>query len=287
MSVVQRIITGCRPGGGGLRSSRASRVGAALCLTILLLAAGGCATPESQSRISTRPFTFAADTLAFPNELAWVYFHDSKGQWTARKRDPTPDYYHHCFVVARTARQFFYAARFDTNLPVADEKTYRRLVRKVVDTNPRKIRADKDRIVIPGFPDLHSFSVARESLLKSECGSAWESYFQRGHWRMVFPFSRSHQTATAEELVQAIEKHAAPVIHLARFPQLTINHAALVFESKDEPGQIQFTLYDPNYPAAPGTLTFDKTNRTFTLPANTYFEGGRVDIYQIYHRWCY
>jgi hypothetical protein len=287
MSVVQRIVTGCRGDGGKLKASRGSGVGAVLCLAALLLAAGGCATPESQSRVATRPFAFATDTFAFPNELVWVYFHDSKGQWTSREREPKPDYYHHCFVVARAARQFFYAARFDTNLPVADEETYRRLVRKVVDANPRKIRADKDRVVIPGFPDLRSFSMARESLLKSECGSAWESYFQRGHWRMVFPFSRGHQAATAEELVQAIEKNEAPVIHLARFPQLTINHAALVFECKEEPGQIQFTIYDPNYPAAPATLTFDKTNRRFTMPGNTYFEGGRVDIYQVYHRWCY
>ena len=287
MSFVRIIVAGCRRWIASIESCPPRSGLALLGLVIFLSLASGCATRDLHTTVPSRPFSFAADTFAFPNELVWVYFHDANGKWTANKREPRPDYCQHCFVVARTARQFFYAARFDTNLPVADEATYRRLVRKVVDTNPRKLRPPKDRIVIPGYPDLRTFSTAQERLLKSECGAAWESYFQRGHWRMIFPFSRSHQAATAEELLQAIQAHMAPVVHLARFPQLSINHAVLVIDGKEEPDLIQFTLYDPNYSDAPGALTYNKTNRTFTMPANTYFEGGRVDVYQVYHSWYY
>jgi hypothetical protein len=190
-------------------------------------------------------------------------------------------------VVARAARQFFYAARFDTNLPVADDQTYLRLTRKVVSANPKRIQAEKDRIVIPGYPDLRTFSAAHEEMLKAECGGAWQSYFQCGHWRMVFPFSRRHQAATAKELATALDANLAPIVHVARFPSLAINHAVVVIGMCEVPNGIEFSIYDPNYPEAPGSLTFNRTNRTFTMPANTYFQGGRVDVYQIYHGFCF
>ena len=47
---------------------------------------------------------------------------------------------------------------------------------------------------------------------------------------------------------------------------------------------IRFAAYDPNAPDAPATLSYDRATRTFTLPHNTYFRGGRVDVYEIYHR---
>jgi len=261
-----------------------SRV-ASLLFALGLLVLPGCATGTKP--VSSRPFSFAHDTFAYANELVWVYYHDANGKWTSTKRDPKPEYSQHCFVVARTARQFFYAARFDTNLPVADDKTYLRLIRKVVNANPKKLRAEEDRIVIPGYPDLRTFSAAYEDTLKAECGGAWQSYFQCGHWRMVFPFSRRHQAATATELVGSLEAKLVPVVHLACFPSLAINHAVLVIGLREEPDRIEFSIYDPNYPEAPGTLTYNRTNRTFSLPANTYFEGGRVDVYQIYHGLCY
>lgn len=257
----------------------------ALVFALGLLVLSGCATATKP--VSPRAFSFAHDTLSYPNELVWVYYHDANGKWTSAKRDPKPDYSQHCFVVARTARQFFYAARFDTNRPAADDKTYLRLIRKVVEANPNKVRAEGDRIVIPGYPDLRTFSAAYEEILKAECGGAWQSYFQRGHWRMVFPFSRRHQAATATQLVESLEANLAPVVHLACFPSLAINHAVLVIGLREESDRIEFSIYDPNYPEAPGALTYNRTNRTFTFPANTYFEGGRVDVYQIYHGFCY
>ena len=251
----------------------------------LLLLLAGCATGPRP--VSPRPFSFAHDTFAYPNELVWDYYHDANGKWTASKREPKPDYSHRCFVVARTARQFFYAASFNTNLPAADDKTYLRLIRKVVAANAKKLRAAEDRIVIPGYPDLRTFSAVYEEMLKAECGGAWQSYFQCGHWRMVFPFSRRHQAATATELVEALKANLVPVVHVARFPSLAINHAVLVIGLSEEADRIEFSIYDPNYPELPGSMTYNRTTRTFSMPPNTYFEGGRVDAYQIYHGFCY
>jgi hypothetical protein len=244
----------------------------------------GCATAPPKLA-APRPFAFEQDTFAFANDLVWEYYFDENGKWTSRRREPPRDYTHHCFVVARAARQFFQFARFDPQQPVADEATYRRLVRAVVSRSPR--RAAAEAVIIPGYPNLRAFSQAHERLLKEECGAAWESYVQRGHWRMTFPFSRGHQANTAGRLLEALRRGTPPVVHLVRFPSLTINHAGVVFDAAEAPDAIRFALYDPNEPGAPTELTYDRATRTYSFPSNAYFIGGRVDVYEIYRGWCY
>src|SRR5262249_23078873 len=150
-----------------------------------------------------------------------------------------------CFVVARAARQFFLNARFVPDQPMADQATYRKLVREVVASNPREALPEEHKIPIPGYPDLRAFSQARQTLLQEECGSAWQSYFQRGHWRMILPFSRHHQTEMADQILAQLKTNEPVVIHVVCFPSLAINHAMLVFDGKEDKDQIRFTTYDP------------------------------------------
>lgn len=258
-------------------------------LRLLLLAAllCGCTTARPPLAATSRQFDFQKDTFAYPNDLVWEYGYDADGKWKGHQRQPKPSYTLHCFVVARSARQFFDNARFDPNLPVADAVAYRRLIHKVVSANPRKPLPEHSKIVIPGYPDLRAFSGAQAELLKAECGSAWQSYLQRGNWRMIFPFSRHQQENVAEQLLLHLKESGPTIVHLVRFPQLTLNHAVVIFDAKADGKNLEFTTYDPNQPAEPIPLTFDSASRTFLFPANSYFEGGRVDVYEIYHRWNY
>ena len=252
----------------------------------LALVLSGCAS----SRPAAAPalhFNFAQDTIAYPNELVWEYRFDEHGRWVHNRRAPNPGYTHHCFVVARAAKQFFEHARFDPTQPVADADTYRRLIRKVVSISPRKDLPAGAKIVIPGFANLREFSRAQEKLLKAGCGGAWRSYFQHGHWRMIWPFSRRHQKKMAEELVNDLKQNRPPVVHLVRFPSLAINHAMLLFDFTENEKEIGFAAYDPNSPDHPAELTYDRTTRAFSLPTNFYFPGGRVDVYEIYRDWCF
>jgi hypothetical protein len=190
-------------------------------------------------------------------------------------------------VVSRSACQFFENAVFEPRRPKVDESTYRRLVRRVVSTSLRTPLPESGKIVFPGYADLRSFSLEQETLLKAECGGAWRCYFQRGNWRVVFPFSRHQQEHVAQMLQDELQQKAVAVVHLVRFPQLSINHAVLMFKAKANPKEIQFLTYDPNEPDKPTIVTFDRTTKTFSLPANAYFQGGRVDVYPIYHRLMY
>ena len=255
------------------------------CLTALALA--GCATSHPDATETRRPFNFQTDTFAYPNDLVWEYYFDAQGKWKNRPRLPKPDYTHHCFVVARSARQFFEHARFDPDLPVPDTNTYRHLIRRVLATGPSHMLPDSEKIVIPGYANLRAFSQAQEHLLKSECGGAWQSYFQHGHWRMLMPFTRGHQERMVAQLLDDLKADRPPVVHVVRFPHMTINHAVVLFDSTETGSEIIFSTYDPNKPDKPAALTYNRATRTFTFPANDYFPGGRVDVYEVYRDWRY
>lgn len=247
----------------------------------------GCATRNVRG-VSERPFVFSRDTFSYRNDLVWEYvFDDATGKTSHRTKEVRPDYTHHCFVVARSARQFFQFARFDPTLPLADDATYRKLINRVVARDPQHDITEQQRIIIPGFTNLFDFSIGKRKLLQEECGGAWRSYLQRGHWRIMVPFSRGGQEREARALMQEIRNHRPPVVHLVKFPQLTINHAVLLFDVVETPRAIEFIAYDPYEAEHPVKVTFDRATRQFTFDRNPYFIGGRVNVYEIYRAWYF
>jgi len=248
----------------------------------------GCATSQPPADAFPRRFVFGQDTLAYSNELYWVYKVDPEtGRTTHEPCEPKPTYALHCVPVARTARLFFQHARFETNLPPPDATTARTLVQQVLKRSPSVEVGKAERVVIPGYANLRDFSAAHEQLLKAECGSKWNSYFQRGNWRLIFPFSRRHQERMARRLVESIRRRRPPVVHLGDFPRLRLNHAVVLCDAREGDKEIEFSVYDPNDSSQPARLRFDRVSRRFYFPANFYFAGGRVDVYEIYCAWNY
>lgn len=104
---------------------------------------------------------------------------------------------------------------------------------------------------------------------------------------MILPFSRHHQEQMASQLVIDLKANIPPVVHVVRFPQLSINHSVLLFGAHETEQDIRFDAYDPNNPFKPVTLTYDRKTKTFSFPGNDYWRGGRVDIYEVYRGWAY
>jgi hypothetical protein len=230
-----------------------------------------------------RRFLFKQDTFPFANDLVWQYRIDpATGTMTPSRRGGSPAYSHRCFVMVRSARQFFYHARFEPGLPVADPQTCRRLIRAVIERSPRQASPAAEKIVIPGYDCLHSLSQAREALLKAELGGPWQSYFVRSHWRMVAPTGRRHQEQMAQQLTRALVERAAPVVHLYRFPRITINHGIVLFGATESDAEIQFDVYDPNIPDRPLKLLYQRAARTFFFPQTHYWAGGALNVYEMY-----
>jgi hypothetical protein len=235
-----------------------------------------------------RPFDFERDAFSFANELVWVYqFDPATGSMTTLKNSPAPQYTHRCFVLVRCARQFFYHARFEAKQPPVAADSYRRLIRQVIRRSPRQPAREPDKIIIPGYDGLRAFSLAQESLLKAECGAAWQSYALRSHWRMVLPISRRNQEKVSAKLLESFAQRTIPIVHLVRFPQLTINHGIVLFGHQETEAEILFAAYDPNQPGQPTRLTYRRAEQTFHFPRNHYWAGGRVDVIEVFRDWLY
>ena len=230
-----------------------------------------------------RRFQFERDTFAFPHELAWKYHFDpATGAMTTYRADPPPTYYHRCFVLVRAVRLFFDYAQFRPELPPADAETYRKLVREIIARNPRRAGVESERVVIPGYDGLRAFSQAYEAVLKAECGAPWESYFLRSHWRMIFRVSGRFQEKMAEKLKRSLSKRGVALVHLFRFPRITINHGIVLYRFADSGQDIEFEAYDPNLPEHPVTLVYEKERRVFTFAPNIYWGGGVLSVMEIF-----
>ena len=247
----------------------------------VLLLALGCSARTSPVAPGRAPFRFPADAFAFANETIWEYGPDpASGHVGWYRPEPRPVFVLRCGALARAARQFYAAARFDPDAPALDEATYARLVRAVLQTDPR--RPPPSPIVIPGYTDLRSFSAAHERLVRAALPGPRPSYLQRGNWRMIFPFSARHQAAVADRLLESLARGWPPIVHVLRFPRITINHVVLVYAAEETPTRVRFEVYDPNDAARPVVLSFDRVTRTFSYARTRYFPGGPVNVYEIY-----
>jgi len=237
-------------------------------------------------RQGARAFQFERDTFAFPHELVWKYqFDPVTGAMRVRKADPPPTYYHRCFVMVRATRQFFYHARFEPERPPVDEQSYRRLVAQVIARSPRKPCPEPARIAIPGYDGLRSFSRGQERALKNGCGAAWESYFLRSHWRMIFPMMPWHRKKMAGQLKRSLPRRGLTLVHLFRFPRITINHGIVLYGLAESEQAIEFEAYDPNIPEHPLKLIYERDRRRFTYAPNRYWGGGPLNVVEIYCDW--
>lgn len=243
---------------------------------------------EGDGSDTLEPFRFSRDTFTFVNELVWRYrFDPVTGAMTVCPCDPPPSYSHRCFVVVRSARQFKYHARFVPELPRASEGDYVSLIRRVVSSDPRKPSTGDDRVALPGFVGLREFSGAYEHLLKRHCGGPLQSYFIRSHWRMVFPVPGWHQREMAERLLARVRAGAMPLVHVFKFPRVTINHGLLLFGAKERETEIEFMAYDPNIASEPVTLKYDRDRQAFVFPATIYWSGGPVKVIEIFRGGLY
>ena len=241
----------------------------------------GCAAPGAARPAA--PFRFERDSFAFANDTVWAYDVDAATGHTAwRRREPPPAFALRCGNMARAARQFHLQARFAPDRPPPDDTTLTALVQQVLRRDPRDETPASDPVVIPAYDGLRSLSAAHADLFKAALGGAWRSYMQRGNWRMVFPFAPAQQRVEAERLAAALRRGETPILHVLRFPALTLNHMVLLYGVEETPEELRFAAYDPNDAAAPIVVRWDRGARTFVYPRTVYFAGGPVRGYAVY-----
>ena len=241
----------------------------ALCL-LLLLAAPLCA----------RDFDLRRDTFAFSNDTVWQYGVDERGQLHISLRDQPAEFSHRCFVLARAVLQFQQFARFAPEQPKVSREEYRRIIKRVCRV-PVWSGGPRERIVIPGYRDLHAFSVAYEGLLKEHLGNWLPTYLRIGNWRMAMGHPRAGQAAAARWLERSVAEKKLRAVYIARFPHM--NHVVVVYaQRRERNGDIRFLVYDPNYPSQPSWLLYRAAERSFDFEKRWYFPGGRVNVMRVF-----
>ena len=237
-----------------------------------------CGWLQLHSRANS--FTIERDTFAFSNDTVLRYGLDEGGRLHISRRDKPVEFGHRCFVLARGVLQFHHFVRFDAEAPKVSREEYRRLVLRIF-RRPVWAPSLRERIVIPGYHNLHDFSRAYEGLLKETLGNWIPSYLRVGNWRMAWPFPRCGQAAAARWLIRSMEGGEPRALYLARFPHM--NHVVVAYRMQRKAnGDLRFTVYDPNYPNESSWVDYHPRTRSFSFQKRWYFPGGRVNLFRVF-----
>ena len=217
-------------------------------------------------------FSFERDTFTFRNEI----------------REKTPDrddlYANYCFVLARGLRQFFLFARFDSAAPRLGPTDYAARVREVVSRPPwRPALAPDDRVVIPGYASLREFSRAEESAVKEGLGGRFWTFMHWTNWRVTFAMSFAHQAKVLEEIQDDLAAGRLVQLLVTNWPKPELNHTVVAFASRANGAGVDLTVWDPNEPEAPGTITFHPLLGGFWATRVYETQPGVIRVFRMYH----
>jgi len=231
-----------------------------------------------------RTFDARRDVFAFANETVWNY---QGGEVKWERGDPGKSegrhYTRRCFVLARSAAQFWNFARFAPEEPRASPAELGKRIRAVVARPLWRRPRGEARVEIPGFSDLRTASATEPKVFQDSLGGWGQSYFRWGNWRIVLPLGKRNQAKVVSELRHYLAVNGPTVLWLVNFPSLTINHAVLAVREHGSPAA-QFEVYDPNLPEESLRLIFDEATGRFHYPKTFYFSGGTVGVRLAYHQ---
>ena len=196
---------------------------------------------------------FGVDTFAFRNDSR--IHHRGK-----------PDLYANwCFLLARAVVQFQRFARFapdESRLPSA---AYTALVRRITARAPwRAPLPGEARVVVPGFASLHDLTREEVGAVKAGLRFRLWSMVRASNWRIVYPHPRGQQLRVVGEIVAELQAGRAVQLLISDFPRIALNHSVLAYDyTSIDHHAIDFRVFDPNDPTAPGVIRFDRRDGRF------------------------
>ena len=252
-------------------------------LLISLLLANALPAYEPPAAPAVRPFQFNTDSFSFANETVWNYVNGAVQSESSRPQAQKRNYTRRCFVVTRGAVQFWKFARFD---PKAAPLPQDQLAARIREVTGRSVwlpaLSQQERIVFPGYANLHEISAADPGIFQENIGLGWPVYFRAGNMPIVAPVYRETEARLNDEIFHDLQMNWPTLVWLYNFPSLNINHVVVVIAGKKDHGQFHYQVYDPNYTDTPKKLDYDATSSTFSYQPTFYFKGGTVNARAIY-----
>jgi hypothetical protein len=228
------------------------------------------------------PFDPGKGVLSFSNETYYEYSTDANGYVTFHRRNVAEEnlYSRHCFVMVRAVMQSHKFAEYRPDLPKATDAQYRALILKL-SRIPVWSHAPAQKVTIPGYPDLRSFSADHPLLFQNNLGRWWPPFWRLGNWRMVLPVPRAGQQRLAAWFRRRLDSGRIQPVYLTRFRPM--NHCLIIYRYTTQPnGDVDFSAYDCNQPHARPALHYRAADRSFYWPRSWYWSGGLVTALKLY-----
>jgi hypothetical protein len=227
------------------------------------------------------PLRYPEDTFAFKNETVWNYVGGSPQKETRAKT--TRQYTQRCFVMSRSLVQFWKFARFDPKGKPLSADDLGKRIREVTKIPVwKKPLAAKDRIVIPGYHNLHEASAAMPNAFQENLGLGWPFYFRAGNMSITFWVSRAMEARLNGEIYHDLQMNTPTILWVYRFPSLKMDHVVVVYQGTKDAAGYHYRVYDPNYRDRYSNFDFDPKTRTFSYQTVYFFKGGPVTVRSIY-----
>ena len=227
--------------------------------------------PPADATLTVPGFAVERDTFAFRNDIA------------AKHPDRDDLYAHYCFVLARGARQFFQAARFDPAAPRLDHAGYVERVRRIAAYRPwHPALPPDDRVVIPGYANLREFSSAEEAAVKEGLDGRLWTWLHWTNWRVSLPVGRAHQADVLEQIRHELAAGRLVQLLVTNWPIPELNHTVVAFGSRANGPATELAIWDPNEPEGPGTITFDPA-RGFWATHVYETRPGAIRVFRMYY----
>jgi hypothetical protein len=224
------------------------------------------------SDVAVSRFAFEQDTFAFPNEIR------------ARHAGRPDLYANYCFVLARGLRQFAQFARFAPEEPRLDRQGYVARIRDVVARPPwhPALPAD-ERVVIPGYANLREFSRAEEAAVKAALGGRFWTWMHWTNWRVTFRVSPEHQQGVLHEIGSELAAGRLVQLLVTNWPIPELNHTVVAYALDARGPDAVLTVWDPNDPARPGTITWNGHARRFDATDVYDTRPGPIRVFRMYY----
>jgi hypothetical protein len=222
--------------------------------------------------IAAPVFRFGEDTFAFPNEV--------------RSLNPGREdlYANYCFVMTRGVVQFLKFARFDPSGAKLPPEAYAELVRQVTAHAPwEEALPPEERVVIPGYRNLRELSLGEEVPVKAGLGPRFWTMVHWTNWRVTFRVGGAHQERVAAEVLAELRAGSPVQLLVTNWPTPELNHGVVAYGYRISDGAVEFSVYDPNEPARPGVISFQREPRRFWATRLFDTKPGPIRAFRMYY----
>jgi len=252
-----------------------------LALAALLFFALDARAYDPAATAAPVPLRYPDDTFAFKNETVWNYVGGAVQPETDETR--RRQYTQRCFVLSRSVVQFWKFARFEPGLPPLATRALADRIRQVTGRSVwLPALAPGDRIVIPGYHNLHEASARMAYVFQANLGLGWPFYFRVGNGVIALWVTRALEDRLNGEIFQDLQMNTPTILWVYRFPSLKMNHIVVVYSGTHDARGYHYHVYDPNYRDRFSHLEYDPQTRTFSFQKVYFFKGGPVTVRSIY-----